>query len=220
VSIAEACGDVTFTPQTAGAGAKVSFTVKDDTSFGTGTVTAKDASGNAVEVTKNTDGTYSLTMPSSAVTVSVNYVPLFETPVTTPASKNAVLSAHKIYLDGVLQTVQVYNIGGNNYFKLRDVAQIMNGTNCQFSVGFVSKIVSTTTGAAYTPVGGECAIGADHSKTSVASAWKLNVNGIQRYLTCYNIGGNNYFKIRELGQLYGFGVDYDEATRSVQLTTK
>jgi len=220
VSSADAWGGVKLASPTEDSGAKVTFTVDSKTSFGIGAVTAKDVSGKAVTVTGNGDGTYSMTMPSSAVTIGVDYVPLFGTPAATPSVKSAVVSSHRIYLNGALQTIQVYNVNGNNYFKLRDMAKIMNGTSCQFSVSFVSGKVSTTIGEAYEAVGGECAVGEDKSKTCTGSTWQLDVNGVRRYLTCYNIGGNNYFKVRDLGQLFSFGVDYDEAARSVQLTTK
>ena len=35
----------------------------------------------------------------------------------------------------------------------------------------------------------------------------------------YNIGGNNYFQLRELGGLLGFAVGYDPATRTMTITT-
>ena len=38
-------------------------------------------------------------------------------------------------------------------------------------------------------------------------------------MTAYNIDGNNYFKLRDLGEKFNFGVDYDEATNTVKLST-
>ena len=37
--------------------------------------------------------------------------------------------------------------------------------------------------------------------------------------TAYNIGGNNYFKLRDLGQALGFNVTWDDATRTVSILT-
>lgn len=39
------------------------------------------------------------------------------------------------------------------------------------------------------------------------------------YPTGYNINDNNYFKLRDVGQLVGFGVDWDETTRTVVITS-
>lgn len=33
-------------------------------------------------------------------------------------------------------------------------------------------------------------------------------------LTVYNIGGSNFFQLRELGNVIGFGVDYDETANT------
>ena len=40
------------------------------------------------------------------------------------------------------------------------------------------------------------------------------------YPTGYNIADNNYFKLRDLGKLAGFGVDWDETTCSVLISTE
>ena len=43
-------------------------------------------------------------------------------------------STHKIYVDGERANVAAYEINDNNYFKLRDVAAILSGTDAQFEV--------------------------------------------------------------------------------------
>ena len=40
-------------------------------------------------------------------------------------------SSHQVYVDGERANVAAYLIDGNNYFKLRDVAAILNGTDAQ-----------------------------------------------------------------------------------------
>ena len=39
-------------------------------------------------------------------------------------------------------------------------------------------------------------------------------------LTAYSIGGNNYFKLRDLGDALGFGVDWNADTMTMILTVK
>ena len=46
------------------------------------------------------------------------------------------------------------------------------------------------------------------------------VGNTRVYPTGYNIADNNYFKLRDLGKLAGFGVDWDETTRSVLISTE
>ena len=45
------------------------------------------------------------------------------------------------------------------------------------------------------------------------------VDGKQVYLQAYAIGGNNYVKLRDVGQAVNFNVTYDGATNSVQIAT-
>ena len=63
--------------------------------------------------------------------------------------------------------------------------------------------------------------GLDKSSTAVRSAQAITINGeAVGDLTAYNIGGNNFFKLRELGEKLGFGVDYDAETRTMVVTSK
>ena len=48
--------------------------------------------------------------------------------------QTAIPSPHAIYVDGAKANVAAYTIGGNNYFKLRDIAAIVNGSEKQFEV--------------------------------------------------------------------------------------
>lgn len=52
---------------------------------------------------------------------------------------------------------------------------------------------------------------------ATASTQKVTLDGQPVELTAYAIGGYNYFKLRDLGDALGFGVDWDGA--SIQITT-
>ncbi len=131
------------------------------------------------------------------------------------------LSSQSIKVNGALKSFEVYNIDGSNYFKLRDIAYVLNGTGSQFSVTYdeASKTLLCVTGEAYTAVGGEMAVGEDKSSTAVVSAQLLKVNGKYAGLAAVNIGGNNFFKLRDLGGVLNFSVAYDEASRTVLITS-
>ena len=135
------------------------------------------------------------------------------------------LSSQSMKVDGKPVECQAYNIDDSNYLKLRDVAMLLNGTESQFSVTYdeASRTVQIVTGEAYVPVGGELAPGEDLSDTARPSGQTILLNGREEAgLRAYNIGGEagqNYFMLRDLGKALGFGVEYDEASRTVLVST-
>ena len=134
------------------------------------------------------------------------------------AAFSAQLSAQNLSVNGRVVECEKYNIDGSNYFKLRDLAMLLNGTGSQFDVGWdsVNGVVSITRNHAYTtPNGHELETGADNSATAQVSAQTILIDGVlQSDLTVYNIGGSNFFKLRELGDKLGFTVDYDQAANT------
>ncbi len=147
-----------------------------------------------------------------------------------PAAASASGGAYVVQLSDQALTVngrpiecEKYNIDGANYFKLRDIAYLLNGTEYQFLVGWDANTntVAIGLGQPYTPVGGELDMsGGDKSATAQRSPQRIIV-GLDEVdnLDVFNIGGNNYFKLRDLAAVVGFNVDYDEATRTVLVTS-
>ena len=133
-------------------------------------------------------------------------------------------SAQSLTVDGKSITCDKYNIDGYNYFKLRDMAQLLNGTGSQFDVGWdASKnLVTITTGQAYTkPDGTELKVGADRSGTARRSSQTVKIDGtVRKDLTVYNIGGSNFFQLKELGKALGFDVDYNENTNTAIVASR
>ena len=46
------------------------------------------------------------------------------------------------------------------------------------------------------------------------------VEGKEKPFTTYNIGGNNYFKLRDVAKVLNIGVGYDTATKVITIDTK
>ena len=154
--------------------------------------------------------------PSSPTTPSQPEQPTTPSTPNTPAT-NAVLSPQGLRVDGKNIDCEKYNIADRNYFKLRDLAQLLSGTGSQFQVGYdeATATVSITTGQAYTPNGTELLAGVDNSASAQPSNQAILINGEKNEdLTVYNIGGSNFFQLRELGNILGFEVDYDQATNT------
>lgn len=123
-----------------------------------------------------------------------------------------------LYVDGKLQTPSIYKINDSNYFKIRDIAALLNGSARQFEVGYdeATGSVTVTTGRAYTVTGAELT-GSESTKTqpAVPSGSTIYVNGQKLDLTVYNIDGFNYFKLRDLGQALDFNVGYENGSMTI-----
>ncbi len=136
-----------------------------------------------------------------------------------------------VLVNGVPTTFEAYNIGGNNYFKLRDLAMALNGTDKQFEVSWdaANSRIALFSGAPYTPVGSELAPGDGTFKEftpfngSVAYTGPLypqfTVEGYTLGLKAYNINDNNYFKLREVCSALNVGVTWNAATSTIGIDT-
>ena len=138
-------------------------------------------------------------------------------PTTPPAAEPATASPTNDALtaDGVLQTPTVYKINGSNYFKIRDLAAILNGTSKQFSVGYDAELksVTATTGEGYEKQEGDLAgAPAGGDKTAEPSNDAIYINGEKVEAEVYKIDGSNYFKLRDLGKALDFYVGYSQET--------
>ena len=131
------------------------------------------------------------------------------------------LSTVLLAVNGVEATVEAYNIGGTNFFKLRDLAALLRGTPAQFNVEYDANrnTVVVTTGQPYAgDVGTDFT---DNSASATYSPQTVEINGqVYDHLEVYNIGGSNFFGLRELSAILGYGVDYDAATNTAQITSK
>ena len=163
--------------------------------------------------------------------LAVQYVGEDTVPAATPAeqpaapAQSAAVTANptsaSVLVNGVKTDFDAYSIEGNNYFKLRDLACVLSGTEKQFEVSWdgAANAISLTSGQSYTAVGGEMTAGTAGAKAANPTDSKILLNGAEVSLTAYNIGGNNYFKLRDVGQAFDFGVGWDNATKTITIDT-
>lgn len=142
-------------------------------------------------------------------------------PTNAGRDKTASPTTHSMTVDGRRVSPAAYNIDGNNYFKLRDIAALLTGTSAQFQVAYnqQTQAINLTTGQSYTSVGGELAALPQGAQKVVPTPSAVYVNGKQVSFTAYNINGNNYFKLRDLGQTLGFSVDWNSASTTIVVET-
>ncbi|MPM29978.1 hypothetical protein SDC9_76520 [bioreactor metagenome] len=137
-------------------------------------------------------------------------------------SAAASATASSVLVNGKPVSFEAYSIDGNNYFKLRDLAKVLSGTAKQFEVGWdgVNNAISLTTGKAYTIVGGELSKSSGAASVSAAiSSSGVYLDGKAVGLTAYTIGGNNYFKLRDVAAALDFGVTWNGAANTIAIDT-
>ena len=148
-------------------------------------------------------------------------------PLTVPAlaedgPRSVVRSTMSLTIDGMVRHgVEIYNIDGETYYRLRDLAMLLGGTRAEFGVSYdeAARSISVTRGAEYRPVGGELDAGADRSAHCQLSTQTLLIDGVQTVLRAYNLAGTNFYRLRDLGPALGFGVGYDASRRVVLVDT-
>lgn len=130
-------------------------------------------------------------------------------------------SPHAIYVDGTKANVAAYEINGNNYFKLRDIAAIVNGSEKQFEVSWNNNAqrIDLTSGKPYTTVGGELGAIGSASKKAESSTAVVYKDNVKMGYTGYNIDDNNYYKLRDVCESFDIGVNWDGANQRVDILT-
>ena len=146
-------------------------------------------------------------------------VTLIPTAFAESKTVDAVKNTKKVTLDGEEVMVGAYDVEGYNYLKLRDVAAILNGKKCQFSVGYdePTKLISVELAKAYEKVEGDLAEIKDEKAKAIVSVKKILVNGEEKEVKTALINEYNYMQLRDLGSLVGLGVNYDAANKVIML---
>ena len=113
-----------------------------------------------------------------------------------------------ILIDNKVTELQAYRVEGENYFRLRDIAYILNGTSAQFSIDWdgESNAIMLTSGQPYTPIGGELGEISEEDAIAVFATATIFFDGESVYLGAYNINGNHYIKLRQFIGLLGYRV--------------
>ncbi|KAI7253643.1 hypothetical protein KC345_g11349, partial [Hortaea werneckii] len=142
-------------------------------------------------------------------------------PTTTTAKVSAIPSKSSVTVNGSKVALDAYNINGSNYFKLRDLAMVVSGTSKQFGIAVdgTTHAVSLTSNAAYIPAGDELTASAGTAVKAAAATSKITLDGQQVQISAYNIGGSNYFKLRDIAKTADFKVSWDAAANTISIDT-
>lgn len=127
-----------------------------------------------------------------------------------------------VLVNGKKIAFEAYGINGNNYFKLRDIAMVLNNTEKQFSVGrdAVNQAIILTRGNSYSVAGGKLEISENLTdEDATLSSNKIYLDGKEIHLAAFAIDGNNFFKLRDLGKAINFGVFWDDELKTIKIDT-
>lgn len=132
-------------------------------------------------------------------------------------SKNSVAKTQTVCQDGLKYNTVAYNIDDNNYFKLRDIAQILDGTIKSFDIKYDSATnsIDMLSFYDYTSAGGELTPGDGVERTALSSSVFVTLDGVPIKATCYNIEGNNYFKLRDITDALDCRVEWDKNNQMI-----
>ena len=134
-------------------------------------------------------------------------------------TKEVKASSQKVKLNGKDVVIYGYIIDNYNYFKLRDVAAVLKDTEAKFGVEYKDAVATLTKGADYKVADTDQKEVKKVSK-GILTNDKVMVGDKALTATAYKIDNSNYYKLRDLGEALGFGVDFDKATNTVLLTSK
>ena len=128
-----------------------------------------------------------------------------------------------VLIDGSAFDFEAYNINGQNFFRLRELAYALSGTSAQFDVTWnqAGNVIDLRRGRAYTPTGYTYGIGnptAD-SVQAIPTGARVSLDGMEVSLTAYHIGGSNFFRLRDAGAILGFDVRWDAELSAVRINT-
>lgn len=134
-----------------------------------------------------------------------------------PEPITALVSPQKFEMDGERIDIGIYNIGDKNYFKLRDIAALVNGSGKQFSIGWDGElgVATLTSGEAYKVLDTDLQPGGGVNKQATESTATVVLNGEVVKLAAYNIDGYTYYQLRDLCKALDIKVTWDSATGTI-----
>ena len=144
----------------------------------------------------------------------------FAAEASEPVKAEGAKTFQEVYLDGGKVDLGAYLINQRNYVKLRDVAALLTATDAKFNVGYEDHKVVITTGEGYEKLDTDLVELPEGKVEAEMGEQAFVFNGEEKMVKTALINQNNYLQLRELGELIGFGVHYNEETKAIELSSK
>lgn len=154
-----------------------------------------------------------------------NYVEV-ETVNETQEIKRAKLSEDKFLFNDEDVYITTFKVEDENYFKISDLAALLEDTDKKFNVEFNEEnlVVIITKGENYKKIQTDLKEQELGETDAYQGLHKLYINDGQEMkkleIKSYNILGNNYYRLRDLGKELGFGAAYNFKKSLVMLDTR
>ncbi len=175
---------------------------------------------NAIEVDGSLNGNDILK------TATIHYNSPLSTTSTTPTTQPAEIpqalpTAGTILVNGQATSFDAHSINDNNYFKLRDLAEVLKGDGKGFAIAWdgEKQAINMVTGGDYESVGTELAQGDGQAKGFTENSATILLDGAEVSMEAYIINDNTYFKLRDVCQLFDIGVTWNGDTQTIGIDT-
>ncbi len=146
------------------------------------------------------------------------------TKVLADSTVKAKFAQIDMYLDGESVRCKTFNISGDYYCNLVDLAGFFSGTASQFNVTISKskKTINITTGKDYTSSIQQDFIFYIYNKNYNAKplSKKIYVNGKQSNIKGYTIDGNDYVKLKDLSKAVPFDMEMSSNKKQIYLFSK
>ncbi len=138
---------------------------------------------------------------------------------TVIEKKNAYATSSAITVNGNPVSFEVYTINDYTYFKLRDIAYSINGTQKQFDTVWneTDASINLLTSLSYSGTAGANTTAKD--TTAITSTAKLYLDGQQQSVSAFTINDYTYYKLRDIAKLLNVGVTWDSETSTIGIDT-
>lgn len=138
---------------------------------------------------------------------------------TEAKSYNARMGYQQFKVNGSTSNVVTYNINGENYCRIRDIAFALKGTNKKFDIEYnnLKNEINLVTGRNYKSED-DFVI---YENFDMANDFQgsLLLNNELRNVKSYNIKGYNYYDVEDIAEILDFSISYENVSKSVIINT-
>lgn len=129
-------------------------------------------------------------------------------------------SVQKILLNDKDVDIVHYNINGENYFMLRDVASILSGTKSQFNIKYDAqkneiKIIKSE--SYFSLPDNEKKQENNQKMRAIKSNDKIYIEDKKIDIKAFKIDSRNFYRLRDIAKVLDFDLFYDNKTESVNI---